>query len=174
MRDAGEYVPFVLTPPRHMKKAIFAFSLVEVTLALGIISVSLLSLIGLLPAGLGVLRESMDQNRACADRPADRRGARHVGVHFADGTDARVRSGRPVAYGYDGCGSALHRDDRGIKTLSAGRERRRRYPADAGPSQAHPDRYHAKQCAQCSSRLVCDTSGCTLIAGLIFALDHAA
>lgn len=44
-----------------MKKAISAFSLVEVTLALGIISVSLLSLIGLLPAGLGALRESMDQ-----------------------------------------------------------------------------------------------------------------
>ncbi len=44
-----------------MKKVISAFSLVEVTLALGIISVSLLSLIGLLPAGLGVLRESMDQ-----------------------------------------------------------------------------------------------------------------
>lgn len=33
----------------------------EVTLALGVVSVSLLSLIGLLPAGLGVLRESMDQ-----------------------------------------------------------------------------------------------------------------
>jgi len=44
-----------------MKKALSAFSLVEVTLALGIISVSLLSLIGLLPAGLGALRESMDQ-----------------------------------------------------------------------------------------------------------------
>jgi len=44
-----------------MKKAMSAFSLVEVTLALGIISVSLLSLIGLLPAGLGALRESMDQ-----------------------------------------------------------------------------------------------------------------
>jgi uncharacterized protein (TIGR02598 family) len=50
----------VLTPrpPAHRAKA---FSLVEVTLALGIVAVSLLSLIGLLPAGLGVLRESMDQ-----------------------------------------------------------------------------------------------------------------
>jgi uncharacterized protein (TIGR02598 family) len=37
------------------------FSLVEITLALGIVSLSLVSLIGLLPAGLGVLRESMDQ-----------------------------------------------------------------------------------------------------------------
>lgn len=47
--------------PRPLKHAASAFSLVEVTLALGIVSVSLLSLIGLLPAGLGVLRESMDQ-----------------------------------------------------------------------------------------------------------------
>lgn len=47
--------------PRPPKRAASAFSLVEVTLALGIVSVSLLSLIGLLPAGLGVLRESMDQ-----------------------------------------------------------------------------------------------------------------
>jgi uncharacterized protein (TIGR02598 family) len=46
--------------PKHQKTA-HAFSLVEVTLALGIVSVSLLSLLGLLPAGLGVLRESMDQ-----------------------------------------------------------------------------------------------------------------
>jgi uncharacterized protein (TIGR02598 family) len=36
------------------------FSLVEVTLALGIIAVSLVSLIGMLPAGLGSLRASMD------------------------------------------------------------------------------------------------------------------
>lgn len=50
----------VLTPrtPGHRAEA---FSLVEVTLALGIVAVSLLSLLGLLPAGLGVLRESMDQ-----------------------------------------------------------------------------------------------------------------
>jgi uncharacterized protein (TIGR02598 family) len=47
--------------PRSLKSPASAFSLVEVTLALGIVSVSLLSLIGLLPAGLGVLRESMDQ-----------------------------------------------------------------------------------------------------------------
>jgi uncharacterized protein (TIGR02598 family) len=47
--------------PRPPQRASTAFSLVEVTLALGIVSVSLLSLIGLLPAGLGVLRESMDQ-----------------------------------------------------------------------------------------------------------------
>ena len=46
--------------PRQRKAAASGFSLVEVTLALGIISVSLLSLIGLLPAGLGVLRESME------------------------------------------------------------------------------------------------------------------
>ena len=50
----------VLTPRTPGKRA-GAFSLVEVTLALGIVAVSLLSLIGLLPAGLGVLRESMDQ-----------------------------------------------------------------------------------------------------------------
>lgn len=42
----------------HLRRA---FSLVEVTLALGIVSVSLLALIGLLPAGLGVLRESMEE-----------------------------------------------------------------------------------------------------------------
>ncbi|CAN5496505.1 hypothetical protein BH09VER1_BH09VER1_42900 [soil metagenome] len=47
--------------PRLPKCLPSAFSLVEVTLALGIVSVSLLSLLGLLPAGLGVLRESMDQ-----------------------------------------------------------------------------------------------------------------
>lgn len=47
--------------PRTSGDRTGAFSLVEVTLALGIVAVSLLSLIGLLPAGLGVLRESMDQ-----------------------------------------------------------------------------------------------------------------
>ncbi len=50
----------VLTP-RPPKRVEHAFSLVEVTLALGVVAVSLLSLLGLLPAGLGVLRESMDQ-----------------------------------------------------------------------------------------------------------------
>lgn len=49
-----------MPPPRRRKASIFGFSLVEVTLAMGIIAVSLLSLIGLLPAGLGVLRESME------------------------------------------------------------------------------------------------------------------
>lgn len=44
-------------PPKNRA----AFSLVEVTLALGVVAVSLLSLIGLLPAGLTSLRESMDQ-----------------------------------------------------------------------------------------------------------------
>lgn len=48
-------------PPTSSSSRAKAFSLVEVTLALGIISVSLLSLLGLVPAGLGVLRESMDQ-----------------------------------------------------------------------------------------------------------------
>lgn len=47
--------------PRLPFRSVAAFTLVEVTLALGIVAVSLLSLIGLLPAGLGVLRESMDQ-----------------------------------------------------------------------------------------------------------------
>jgi len=46
-------------PPRPSQSA--AFSLVEVTLALGIVSISLLSLIGLLPTGLTALRESMEQ-----------------------------------------------------------------------------------------------------------------
>ncbi len=50
-----------MLPPTSSGSRAKAFSLVEVTLALGIISVSLLSLIGLVPAGLGVLRESMDQ-----------------------------------------------------------------------------------------------------------------
>jgi uncharacterized protein (TIGR02598 family) len=50
--------PFILG---LKKSSTSAFSLVEVCLALGIISTSLLSLLGLLPAGLGVLRESMDQ-----------------------------------------------------------------------------------------------------------------
>ena len=48
-------------PPTSCNIGTKAFSLVEVTLALGIISVSLLSLLGLVPAGLGVLRDSMDQ-----------------------------------------------------------------------------------------------------------------
>lgn len=47
--------------PPSLSKVVSAFSLVEVTLALGVISVSLLSLLGLLPAGLGVLRNSMEQ-----------------------------------------------------------------------------------------------------------------
>lgn len=48
-------------PPTFCNSRTKAFSLVEVTLALGVVSVSLLSLIGLMPAGLGVLRDSMDQ-----------------------------------------------------------------------------------------------------------------
>jgi len=48
-------------PPGRPRRELAAFSLVEVTLALGIVSVSLISLLGLLPAGLGVLRDSMDQ-----------------------------------------------------------------------------------------------------------------
>jgi len=38
-----------------------AFSLVEVTLALGIITISLVSLLGLIPGGLSSLQGSMDQ-----------------------------------------------------------------------------------------------------------------
>lgn len=48
-------------PPKSPKLRPAGFSLVEVTLALGIVAVSLLSLIGLLPAGLGSLRSAMDQ-----------------------------------------------------------------------------------------------------------------
>ncbi len=38
------------------------FTLVEVTIAIGIISFALLGLIGLLPAGLGALRDSVEQS----------------------------------------------------------------------------------------------------------------
>jgi len=41
-----------------------AFSLVEVTLALGIISFGLIAIMGLIPKGLGIVRESADEAAA--------------------------------------------------------------------------------------------------------------
>lgn len=47
-------------PPRTVRCS--AFTLVEVTIALGIISFALLAMIGLIPAGLGSLRDSTQQS----------------------------------------------------------------------------------------------------------------
>ena len=50
-------------PPRHRRRA---FSLVEVTLALGIVTFGLVSVVGVLPTALASGRQSFDQNRAAA------------------------------------------------------------------------------------------------------------
>jgi uncharacterized protein (TIGR02598 family) len=47
-------------PPRfHASRA--AFSLAEVTLSVGLLSVCLLTMVGLMPVGLGTMRKAMDQ-----------------------------------------------------------------------------------------------------------------
>ncbi len=48
----------------HVGSGHRAFSLVEVVLALGVVSFALLALIGLLPAGLGVQKSSMNEARS--------------------------------------------------------------------------------------------------------------
>ena len=50
-------------PPRHCRRA---FSLVEVTLALGIVTFGLVGVVGVLPTALASGRQSFDQNRAAA------------------------------------------------------------------------------------------------------------
>lgn len=55
----------VATPPRR-RRHFLAFSLVEVTLALGIVSFGLLAVVGVLPTALASGRQSFDQNRAAA------------------------------------------------------------------------------------------------------------
>ena len=50
-------------PPRRRRSA---FSLVEVTLALGIVTFGLVGVVGVLPAALASGRQSFDQNRAAA------------------------------------------------------------------------------------------------------------
>lgn len=49
-------------PPRRCGLCLAAFSLVEVTLALGIMSFALVGLIGLLPVGLSTFRSAMDNS----------------------------------------------------------------------------------------------------------------
>jgi uncharacterized protein (TIGR02598 family) len=44
----------------HQRKAKSGFSLVEVTMAIGIIAFAFVALLGLIPTGLGVFRESID------------------------------------------------------------------------------------------------------------------
>ncbi len=53
-----------LTPPSHARRR--AFSLVEVTLALGIVTFGLVGIVGVLPTALASGRQSFDQNRAAA------------------------------------------------------------------------------------------------------------
>jgi uncharacterized protein (TIGR02598 family) len=60
-KDAPERcaAPCGAWPPAH--KLAGAFSLVEVTLALGLVGFAVLAVIGLLPGGLSTLRQSMEQ-----------------------------------------------------------------------------------------------------------------
>lgn len=53
-------------PPRHRRSHCCAFSLVEVTLALGIVTFGLVGVVGVLPTALASGRQSFDQNRAAA------------------------------------------------------------------------------------------------------------
>ena len=53
-------------PPRRCRRRRSAFSLVEVTLALGIVTFGLVGVVGVLPAALASGRQSFDQNRAAA------------------------------------------------------------------------------------------------------------
>ena len=55
-------IPIASPPRRHRH----AFSLVEVTLALGIVTFGLVGVVGVLPTALSAGRQSFDQNRAAA------------------------------------------------------------------------------------------------------------
>ena len=58
---------FLTAPPRtRLRQRLRAFSLMEVTLALGIVTFGLVSVVGVLPAALNSGRQSFDQNRAAA------------------------------------------------------------------------------------------------------------
>jgi type II secretory pathway pseudopilin PulG len=48
----------------HARSGPRAFSLIEVVLSLGVVSFALLALIGLLPAGLGVQKSSLNESRS--------------------------------------------------------------------------------------------------------------
>ncbi len=58
---------FSTAPPNPRRRAFrHAFSLVEVTLALGIVTLGLVGIVGVLPTALASGRQSFDQNRAAA------------------------------------------------------------------------------------------------------------
>ena len=58
---------FLTAPPHpHQGRTRRAFSLVEVTLALGIVTFGLVGVVGVLPTALATGRQSFDQNRAAA------------------------------------------------------------------------------------------------------------
>jgi len=57
MEEPPILVANIQRPPREL----LAFSLVEVTIAIGIVSFILLTMLGLMPVGLSTLRQAMDQ-----------------------------------------------------------------------------------------------------------------
>lgn len=75
-----------------------AFSLVEVTIALGIVSIALLSVMGLMPVGLTTMREAMDQT---TEAQIMRRVAGEAALIPFDKLDAHVASG-PFFFTQDG------------------------------------------------------------------------
>ncbi len=56
-----ETSPRLATSAQQMSRELRAFSLVEVTIAIGIVSFILLTMLGLMPVGLSTLRQAMDQ-----------------------------------------------------------------------------------------------------------------
>ncbi len=55
-----------IEPPFSIRRVVAAFSLVEITLALGIVTFALVGVIGVLPLAMTSSRQSFDRNRAAA------------------------------------------------------------------------------------------------------------
>lgn len=55
------YLAYMIHPQQQRARSRHGFSLVEVALALGVVSISLVSLVGILPVGLRSLTDSTDQ-----------------------------------------------------------------------------------------------------------------
>lgn len=77
-----------------------AFSLIEVVLALGVVSVALIPLFGLLPAGLGTFRGSIDRSVSTQIAQAIISEARQT--DFANLTTLQTAAGSPLRFTEEG------------------------------------------------------------------------
>jgi uncharacterized protein (TIGR02598 family) len=74
-----------------------AFSLVEVTLALGIISFGLIAIIGLVPKGLGIVKESADEAAALNILAAVSSDLQCVGSNTTESASYKIPVGKANA-----------------------------------------------------------------------------